>query len=319
MNDLALHIEYLLLRHDCVIVPGMGAFLAHNSGAVVDESTGMLMPPARTLGYNSELTHNDGLLIESVARREHKTFEAARAQVDKAVSAFMFQLKEETTLPIGNLGSLTADAETGSLVFTPADVKTSLINLPSCGLQPVRLRPLEEEPELVVDAAATETHTRRRRIRKDRVAWVAASMMALLLVIGMAFIRPDSNSNERHEYASIDSGLRSNVGNALASEAEKTLEISREILLNIARPVVLEGVQKVHMQAMVADRYLLVVGSFPSEKAAKAFINGNNTLSYQEMDGKYRVFAATASNINDAHKMSASLSETYPNVWICRR
>lgn len=106
MNDLALHIEYLLLRHDCVIVPGLGAFLAHKSGAKFDESTGMLVPPARLLGFNSELTHNDDLLVESVARRERKTLEASRMQVEKAVTSFLYQLKESGALPVGNLGNI---------------------------------------------------------------------------------------------------------------------------------------------------------------------------------------------------------------------
>ena len=48
MNNLFKHIEYLLLRNDCVIVPGFGAFIATNLPARIDyEKERFYLPPAR--------------------------------------------------------------------------------------------------------------------------------------------------------------------------------------------------------------------------------------------------------------------------------
>lgn len=68
-------------------------------------------------------------------------------------------------------------------------------------------------------------------------------------------------------------------------------------------------------------RYILVVGSFPSNKTAERYIEETNdpTLSIIEMDSKFRIYAASASRINEARELASELSERYPNVWICRR
>lgn len=274
----------------------------------------MLMPPVRTLGFNAELTHSDGLLIESVSRRESISFEAAGKMVEKSVSSFLYQLKESGILPFGNLGTISTTDGSESLLFEP-DMDNSIVNLPSCGLIPVALRALDDEKEVVDEAHVT--HVRHRRLRRGRVAMLAASVAVLMVLFGFLIRKPDFPGAERHEYASIDSSLRSNVGKVVAVEEESILEISREILLNISRPV--EPLQTKAASSTPVGRYILVIGSFPSQKAADRFINGDPKLSVMEMDGKYRVYAASASNINEARDKSMELIGTYPNVWICRR
>lgn len=44
MTDLSEHIEHLLRRHDCVALPGMGAFLAEYSPAKVDAAASVMLP-----------------------------------------------------------------------------------------------------------------------------------------------------------------------------------------------------------------------------------------------------------------------------------
>ncbi|MDE6547663.1 MAG: SPOR domain-containing protein, partial [Muribaculaceae bacterium] len=47
MDILPLHIEYLLTRHDCVIVPGIGAFIATETEAFIDLENGVIRPRRR--------------------------------------------------------------------------------------------------------------------------------------------------------------------------------------------------------------------------------------------------------------------------------
>ena len=55
MIELAQHIEALLLENDCVIVPGLGGFVAHYTPAmrVAEENT--FLPPTRIIGFNPGL------------------------------------------------------------------------------------------------------------------------------------------------------------------------------------------------------------------------------------------------------------------------
>ena len=63
MIELARHIEILLLENDCVIVPELGGFIAHYQPAYYAESDNIYFPPMRTIGFNPQLTMNDGLLV----------------------------------------------------------------------------------------------------------------------------------------------------------------------------------------------------------------------------------------------------------------
>lgn len=90
MNKLIPHIEYLLQSHDCVIIPGLGAVLAHGIPAFYDESRGVWVAPRRAVAFNPELSRTDGLLAASVARRDSLNIESAttvvRNEVDKMLS-----------------------------------------------------------------------------------------------------------------------------------------------------------------------------------------------------------------------------------------
>ena len=65
MNDLSKHIGRLLLNNDCVIVPGLGGFIAYNVSARYVSEENLYLPPIRTIGFNSQLVLNDGLLVQS--------------------------------------------------------------------------------------------------------------------------------------------------------------------------------------------------------------------------------------------------------------
>ena len=65
MIELSKHIEVLLLENDCVIVPGLGGFIAHKRQAAYSIQKGEFMPPLRTIGFNPQLIMNDGLLVQS--------------------------------------------------------------------------------------------------------------------------------------------------------------------------------------------------------------------------------------------------------------
>ncbi|MDE6077369.1 MAG: hypothetical protein K2G29_06510, partial [Muribaculaceae bacterium] len=68
MNVLFRHIEFLLTRHDCVIVPGLGAFIVTSAPAVIDRASRRVSPPSRSVLFNQAVTLDDGRLANSYAR-----------------------------------------------------------------------------------------------------------------------------------------------------------------------------------------------------------------------------------------------------------
>ena len=66
MISLGKHIEILLWEHDCVIVPGLGAFIANHASACYNENgDNMFLPPYRNVCFNQSLATNDGLLVQA--------------------------------------------------------------------------------------------------------------------------------------------------------------------------------------------------------------------------------------------------------------
>ena len=60
MNELSRHIESLLVSNDCVIVPGLGGFVTQYVTARRVDEENLYLPPYRTVGFNGQLTINEG-------------------------------------------------------------------------------------------------------------------------------------------------------------------------------------------------------------------------------------------------------------------
>lgn len=79
------YIHDLLFRHDCVIVPNFGGFVTNRIGAQIEEVTHTFYPPTKQISFNAHLKHNDGLLINYIAKAEDISFDKATNKVTSAV------------------------------------------------------------------------------------------------------------------------------------------------------------------------------------------------------------------------------------------
>ncbi len=350
MNEIVRHIEFLMVTNDCVVIPALGAVIAHDVPSRFDQSHHLFMPPRRTFSFNSSLTHNDGLLVSSVARSKSISFEASRNIVAREVEAMKQKLNEEGRISLGAVGSLSSD-ENGSLSFEPgrtvATLSPQYMWLPELQLCPVA--ELARKIAQAEERSLLATHHRSPVNFIYRAARVAASF-ALLLALGFVLTTPINF--EKAQYASL--GLENFAVNQSEAPA-KTSQIIR-------RPGESSGVVKLCLQqfddATIAvdtaahsayirerqsardndkvklsqnqdaelrmdnnDRYFLVIASLPSESDAKEYIDNstNQHLGILAMDGRYRVYAATGSNLREAQSAAATLSDKYPNVWVCRK
>lgn len=85
MKEITHHIENLLLYHDCVIVPGLGGFVAQDCGACYVEEEGLFLPPYRSVSFNPRLTVNDGLIASRVMQLDGCSYEKALVLIDNEV------------------------------------------------------------------------------------------------------------------------------------------------------------------------------------------------------------------------------------------
>lgn len=118
MENLALHIEYLLLRHDCVVVPGIGAFINIYEAPVFNPETGMISPMRREVRFNSALRADDGMLANSYARKLGITYREGSERMSRAVTMLAETLRLDGEITVGRLGTISREEE-GNLIFRP--------------------------------------------------------------------------------------------------------------------------------------------------------------------------------------------------------
>lgn len=114
------YISQLLYRHQCVTVPGFGAFLTEIQSAHLHENTNSFYPPKKVISFNSHLKNNDGLLANHIAQIEKVSYENAVASIESEVVIWNSILQVNEKFVLKNIGELHLNSEK-NIVFTPVE------------------------------------------------------------------------------------------------------------------------------------------------------------------------------------------------------
>lgn len=101
----------LLLRHNCVIIPSFGGFVAQRVSARIDYSNGTMMPPGKSILFNRQLLNNDGLLINEYANENEVSYDQAAQELKLLVSQWQSALNAGGRIEIERVGNLYFDEE----------------------------------------------------------------------------------------------------------------------------------------------------------------------------------------------------------------
>lgn len=323
MNSLVQHIEYLLTRHDCVVVPGVGAFLNIYHSARFDAASATYHAPSVSVGFNPQINHNDWLLADSFSRRSGITREAALDEINDAVRGLLFQLKSDGEVSLGNLGVLReSGGETPMFVPELTDFASDYAGLPTVAAQVV------DEPADEVETAEDDSMQVRPNgvIRFIRIA----ACFILLIAAGAFFFSHSDRETEVHtQYASIDSGFKAyDIFDALFAGEE--LEVPELLIASrnhdISAPKKAKrsaAMPAVSMRLDGGDPYLVIVASFATPSQAETFMKQHSgiKLGVCEADGNFRIYAASAQTLSAANAalQSPALTSRFIQAWILRR
>ncbi len=118
VKNLVEHIERLLLKHDCVIIPGFGGLVVNYESAHIVSAKNLFIPSVRKIGFNIHLTYNDGLLAQSLMKEQTCSYEMAIKQIDDYVQDILAKLKKEQRLQFGKIGTFSI-GRNNCIVFEP--------------------------------------------------------------------------------------------------------------------------------------------------------------------------------------------------------
>lgn len=150
--QLSSYICDLLYRYECVILPGLGAFITQNKPAHIDVKTHTFYPPSKTLSFNRHLQTNDGLLANHIAGAENITYESALSNLRAQIKNYKTALENGEIILIESIGELRSNSN-NQIEFSPMSNANFLTD--SFGLTPV----VSSEVERVIEAAQEKTPT----------------------------------------------------------------------------------------------------------------------------------------------------------------
>ncbi len=330
MDRLALHIEYLLRRHDCVVVPGIGAFMKVEQEAEADETTGIFNPMTEEVRFNSALVHDDGLLASSYSRREHISFAEGRELIRKAVEDLREVLGADGQSTIGRLGLLMNND--GILSFRPFSTPENISM--RLGLVPVRFKPRSESladdsviyrysPEQVKGKASgneesisNETAVASQRFDTARNYYIPINKMfarlvgsfLLVALVGLSIMLPFGRDT-RSDQASVMpvKAITEAVGSHSSDE-----NIPAETTPAATQPASSPEVHNWH----------LIVATFHSQSEADKFIEYNDSKGYDLSVIKTgKCYRVSARNASDKEQLVAELGSdefkaAFSQAWI---
>lgn len=321
MERLALHIEYLLLRHDCVVVPGFGAFINVYHSALENSETHSFQPMTTEVRFNSALKHNDGMLATSYARRERVSYAEGREMVRVAVADLQDTLALEGEVSIGRIGRIRTD-KSGNLTFHPLLTPRRLSA--ALGYLPVKRHAPAVEVAPAAATAVTETETAEpvvenpiRKFDTDRNYYIPINKMfarmaasfAVVAVLCLSLILPFTR-DYHEDQASVVPVKAITTAVTKASQQIQAVE----------QPA--PAAEPETEAAPQPKTWHLVVGTFRSQDEADNFISSKNDSPYElHTVASKRMVRVVAISATDKETLlpelnSPEFQSAFPQAWI---
>lgn len=198
MKDLSRHIEYLLLDHDCVIYPQLGAFIAkYVPSRWVDEED-LFLPPYRSISFNEMLKDGDDLFVSTLSKRYKITLDEARTLCADFLEFIHQELTANGSIDLGSIGILTQDPENGKISFSPCIAGVTspeLYGLDVCHLTPIKQEErIDETPAKNVKVTSVQADDKNITIRINRSIFNYVATIAASIVLFFSLTTPVVNT-----------------------------------------------------------------------------------------------------------------------------
>ena len=342
MQDIQKYVVELLLKHDCVIIPNLGGFVAQYKSAALDDVTGFFSPPSKQILFNINLKNNDGLLANEIAQRKQITYNEANELIISFVSNVNQQLNTKKSFTLLELGTLIYEENT--LIF-----KQKSINFltSSFGLAPINVN--EFKPIIETNSGANKIIDLSPKVQTNIKWWVAAAIVPLLFYTAWIPLKTDlfnnpSNFNysdlnpftyTKNSVSSIHEEtpiITDNAKNNSALTEKHTKEVKApkttvalELEAEVESAVIEETTIKtpeVVLETPVSIQYHVIVGCFGNRKNANRLVKKLNRKGYSafELDlhkNLHRIALGTFHDKDDALTAQKKIkTEENMSSWI---
>lgn len=342
MQRIMIHIERLLLIHDCVIIPKVGGFVLQKLPAVYRCEDHSFSPAQKEIVFNPTLQHNDGLLIESYMKLYGVDFNQAQHMLDEDTEILKVALQKKNKISLGVIGSFCSNEE-GKVIFTPA--ASAPFSISSYGLDTFRFPTLKSLKDAKGKSLVSEETAPKRKdifyipvnTTLFRTAVASTAAVALFLLIST----PVKNVNQAAYTASFiptdviymhpDISVSSPIEATIVESVNVVNEEATESSVQLVEPALKATESTPKTESPVVKEtpgantkyYHIVVASLPSMNQANKYVGQMDKSRFTqagivERDGKVRIYAAKFTDKDQAEQYLTDLRKTdhYKDAWM---
>lgn len=329
MFDLIDHIEFLLAKHDCVVVPDLGGFVVQYRHSAFSTDKKTILPPRRSVSFNAELSHNDGLLATSVMSYTNMSYSQSVSHIKEQVEILKKSIKDSVEgFEFGDLGLFYHTPE-GSFEFKPKDVGCK-ISPQLFGLDTLNFPPLVKLQENKDDGNSTVRKADTIYIPLSKGFFKRISAVVAVVIVIMLIATPIHKQQVPVDYAGlVSSELLDNVTGNGYEDNGTSLDISTDYVDEGNRENAIHGItnkenQDFNLQEVKCPRYYIIVATLPSHKAAEKQLDNLRKAGYtqdikiHDTANKARLYLESFSDKEEAQMYLRKIqSETFfTDAWI---
>ena len=279
------------------------------------------LPPRRLICFNSDVTNDDGLLVNSIRRRADITFEEARDIMLRGIENICTSLKNEKEVALGKIGTLRLNDE-GDICFAPS--QSQIKAQAAVGLLPIDINriqtPIQQcsQENITVgvedDLSGKTENSDLRRFNPDnyyipvnkQFAKIAASFIIVATVV-LSIIYPLPMTDKEIVEASMVPG-KEFVDTHFKNLPAVSIPVSEE------ESLIPEIEEEGH--------YQLIVASFHSAKEAEKFIEERETSEIPlKIVRTKKLWLISAKGADDkevltSYSKDSVFKENYKEYWI---
>ena len=348
-NQITQLISELLYKHDCVIVPNLGGFVAQQYASHFSSGSSLLLPPTKQILFNKNLKHNDGLLVSAYADKFLVDYNDAISQIEDYKSYIVSLLEVKKRFELAQLGLLYIDSDQEIRFEAKVDVN---FLIDSFGFEAVIANEVEQisEPRILKTtfedskAIPLQNPSKKHSIKKVAILAIGIPLTIVLLIfaanskplqpivqsslnpfhkIEKTYV-PNSTSNSQSFYLDkieVAPLVCDNNGNAnfRLSEDGQVLVAKIDKVEVVTNTVTLaESNSSIQIDAT----YQVVVGCFGVKANAERLINELQhkqivaAISGVNSNGLYVVSCGGFNEKSNANQLVSSLKNEFPNAWV---
>lgn len=335
--NISKYIKELIIKNECIILPGFGGFETHYKPACIDTSTGNMVPPSKQIVFRQDYTKDNGVLLRFFAEKEGIVRDKAKAVIDDFIADIVYKIDMEGTYKLDGLGTFVKLPD-GKLVFKPLEKENFLVD--SYGLSEISI-PAADRPDkqsFTADQSAQVSEGKSPARILFLVALISVLLSAAIILVHKAGlpgkirqlitgseIRSDQTQEKivfGHREETDDSDSMTGVINARideSTEKERALLYTEQIREETAKPEI-TGISY-HEEE---KRYFIVAGSFKAESQAVDLSRQLNNKGFKSeiirTDNElYRVVLDTFDEISEAIDGLEYYRKQLSNeIWIVR-